>query len=213
MRVLKINSEQIDQELIEEAASVIRNGGLVIFPTETVYGLAANALDTNAVRRVFDAKRRPLTAPLPIQVGDKTLLAEVTDELSDVALSLAERYMPGPITLVVSKGPGVSDLVSSGGKTVGVRIPDDPVALALLRAVGGPIVATSANLSEQNAPTSADEAIRQIGDWVDIVLDAGPCKHGVASTVIDTTVSPPRIVRQGAISGEEIRKVIGDLFE
>lgn len=213
MRVLKINPEQINQEFIDETAHVIRNGGLVIFPTETVYGLAANALDSSAVRKVFEAKRRPLTAPLPIQVGDKALLAEVADELSDVAVRLAERFMPGPITLVVSKGPAVSDLVSSGGKTVGVRIPDDPIALALLRAVAGPIVATSANLSEQNAPTSADEAIRQIGEAVDIVLDAGPCKHGVASTVIDTTVSPPRIVRQGAISAEEIRKVIGDLIE
>jgi L-threonylcarbamoyladenylate synthase len=213
MRVLRVDPEEPDLELIREAASVIRSGGLVIFPTETVYGLACNALDPSAVRKVFAAKQRPISAALPIQVGDKSSLAEVADELSGVALRLAERYMPGPITLIVRRNGRIPDVVTAGAETVGVRIPDNRIALALLKEVGGPIVATSANISGCSDPTSADEAVSQIGEHVDIVLDAGQSEHGVASTVVDTTVNPPRVLRKGAISVEDIRQVVGEVIE
>jgi L-threonylcarbamoyladenylate synthase len=213
MRILRVDPEHPDLNLIRDAASVISSGGLVVFPTETVYGLAANALDLDAVRKVFEAKMRPLTAALPIQVGDISALAEVAGELSDIALRLAEHFMPGPITLIVRASAGLPGVVTARAETVGVRIPDNRVALALLHEVGGPIVATSANLSGQADPTSADEAITRIGGHVDIVLDAGPTRHGVASTVVDTTVTPPRVLRKGAISVAEIRQVVGELIE
>jgi len=213
MLILKVDPERPDLDLIRVAADVIRSGGLVIFPTETVYGLAANALDPRAVKKVFEAKQRPLTAALPIQVGDRSALAEVADELSDVALRLCERYMPGPITLIVRRNVGLPDVVTAGAGTVGVRIPDNRVALALLREVGGPIVATSANVSGRSDPISADQAIGQIGGHVDVVLDAGPTRHGVASTVVDTTMDPPRVLRIGAISMEEIRQIVGEIVE
>ncbi|MDO8586887.1 MAG: L-threonylcarbamoyladenylate synthase [Armatimonadota bacterium] len=213
MRVLKVDSADPDVAAVREAAAVIRAGGLVIFPTETVYGLAANALDPQAVMKVFEAKKRPLMAALPVQVGYRAKLEEVSDELSEAARLLSERWMPGPITLVVRRKAGIPDIVTAGGDTVGVRIPDDPVALAILREVGTPIVATSANVSGEPDPRDAEEAIRQVGAFVEVVLDAGPARYGMASTVVDTTVAPPRILRAGAISADEIRKTVGELVE
>ena len=186
---------------------------MVIFPTETVYGLAANALDRDAVHKVFDAKLRPSALPLPVQVGDRASIEEVAVELSRDAMRLAESFMPGPITLVVRRSPAIPDIVTAGGETVGVRIPDNTVALALLKEVGGPIVATSANVSGREEPRDAADAIRQIGGSVDVVLDAGPARYGKPSTVVDTTVSPPRILRKGALSADEIDKALGELVE
>lgn len=213
MRILKVDPAKPESEAIREAADAIRAGRLVIFPTETVYGLAANALDAEAVRRVFEAKKRPLSMPLPVQVGDKARIAEVAVELSRTARLLIERFMPGPVTLILRRNPAIPDLVASGGDTVGVRIPDNPVALALLQEAGVPIVATSANLSGQPDPLDADAAMKQVGGFVDVSLDAGPSLLGHASTVVDATVDPPRLLRRGALTIEQIREVIGDLVE
>ncbi|MDO8682150.1 MAG: L-threonylcarbamoyladenylate synthase [Armatimonadota bacterium] len=213
MRIFKVDPDNPDPIAIREAAEAIHGGGLVIFPTETVYGLAANALNPDAVMGVFLAKGRAFGCPLPVQVGDKAKIGEVAVELSEAAIRLAERFMPGPITLIVRRSSIIPDVVTAGGATVGVRIPDDPVALSLLRDANTPIVATSANISGQSEPRDAEEAIRQVGALVDVVLDAGPAKYGVASTVIDTTVTPPRIVRLGAIPMEEIREIVGELIE
>jgi L-threonylcarbamoyladenylate synthase len=213
MRIFKVDPETPEPEAIREAGEAIRSGQLVIFPTETVYGLAANALDCEAVRMVFQAKRRALSIPLPVQVGDRARIAEVAVELSRAARLLIERFMPGPITLVLRRNPAIPNVVTAGGDTVGVRIPDNPVALALLKEAGMPIVATSANLSGRPEPLNADEAVEQVGKCVDIVLDAGPSRLGRASTVIDTTVDPPRVLRRGALTVKEIREVIGELVE
>lgn len=204
-----MNPTNPEPEHIREAAEAIRKGGLVICPTETVYGLFADAYNIEAVQRVFDAKGRAATAALPVQVGDTAGMEEVALELSESAKRLAERFMPGPITLILRKNPEMPDIVTAGGDTVGVRIPDHPVALALLREIRLPLVATSANRSGEQEPKDADEAVRQLGEAVDIVLNAGPTTFGVASTVVDTMVNPPRILREGAIPVEEIRKVIG----
>ena len=208
---MKVDAENPDAGAIREAAAVIRGGGLVVFPTETVYGLAANAFDVKAVRKVFEAKSRSFSSPLPVQVGDRASIEEVAVDPSDDATRLADRFMPGPITLILRRNPAISDIVTAGGETIAVRIPDNVVAIALLREFGGPIVATSANVSGQQEPRDAAEAIKQIGASVDVVLDAGPTRYGEPSTVVDTTVTPPRVVRQGALSADEIRKVIGGL--
>jgi len=206
---LRVNPTNPEPEHIREAAEVIRGGGLVICPTETVYGLFANAYNIDAVKRIFEVKGRLTSVALPVQVGDASSLEEVALELTECAKRLVERFMPGPITLVVWKNPELPDIVTAGGDTVGVRIPDHPVALALLREVGLPLVATSANRSGEPEPKDAEEAIRQLGEVVDIALDAGATRYRVVSTVVDTTVDPPRILREGAIPAEEIRKVIG----
>ncbi|MHB9036811.1 MAG: L-threonylcarbamoyladenylate synthase [Armatimonadota bacterium] len=194
---------------IKAAADAIRRGELVVFPTETVYGLAANVLDQSAVRRVFDAKGRAGTHPLPVQIAGVAQLDVVASRVSDNAGKLAARFWPGPLTLVLKKSESVSDLVSGGLDTVGVRVPDHPVALALLREVGSPIVATSANLTGQGPPGCAQQAVAQLGDKVSVMLDAGECEIGVASTVVDASVEPPRILRVGAISIEQIVEVVG----
>lgn len=209
----RMDADRPDPGAIEAAADAIRRGELVVFPTETVYGLAADALNENAVRRVFEAKGRGERHPLPVQVAGSANLSQVAAEVPVGAAALAERFWPGPLTIVLPKGSEVSDAVSGGAATIGVRVPDHPVALALLRKLGLPIVATSANLTGQPPPTTADGAVRQLGESVSVVLDAGECRIGVASTVVDLSVSPPRILRAGAVSAEEIRDILGELHD
>jgi len=208
MILLKVDPDNPDMESIRTAADAIRRGDLVIFPTETVYGLAADALNDAAVRRVFDAKGRDEGHPLPVQVASVGQLGLVASEVPRGAAALAERYWPGPLTLVLPKNDALSQLVTGGRDTVGVRVPDHPVALALLRELDSPIIASSANLSGQASPTNALMAVQTLGDSVSVVLDAGECRIGVASTVIDLSQTPPRILRAGVIGADEIRSVV-----
>lgn len=210
MKVLHVDVKEIDNAAIKAAADAIRRGELVIFPTETVYGLAADALNEDAVRKVFRAKERSERHPLPVQVAGIEQLCKVAMDVSESAKRLAARYWPGPLTMVVKKNESISDLVSGGLDTVGIRVPDHPVAQALLRELDSPIVATSANLSGKEPPKSADEAIEQIGDKVSVIIDSGRCEIGVASTVVDISVEPPKILRLGTISLEQIEQVIMD---
>jgi len=209
MIVLKVSPDSPDPVSIRRAADAIRRGELVVFPTETVYGLAADALNEAAVALVFEAKGREETRALPVQIAGVEQLSRVASGIPQGALALAERFWPGPLTLVLPKSDAVPDAVTGGGGTIGVRVPDHPVALALLRELGTPIVATSANVSGRSAPRSAGCAIRGFGNLVSIVLDAGECRIGVPSTVVDMTVTPPRIVREGAIGREEIEAIVG----
>ena len=209
MIVLKVSPDSPDPVSIRRAADAIRRGELVVFPTETVYGLAADALNEAAVALVFEAKGREETRALPVQIAGVEQLSRVASGIPQGALALAERFWPGPLTLVLPKSDAVPDAVTGGGGTIGVRVPDHPVALALLRELGTPIVATSANVSGRSAPRSAGCAIRGFGNLVSIVLDAGECRIGVPSTVVDMTVAPPRIVREGAIGREEIEAIVG----
>ena len=208
MKVIKVSANNPQPEAIRLAADAIRRGELVVFPTETVYGLAADALNDFAVRRVFEVKGRYHSLPLPVQVASVADLPKVASEIPEAAAKLAEAFWPGPLTLVLPKNESVSALIGAGSNTVGVRIPDHPVALALLREVGTPIVATSANVSGEEPAVQAACAVRRLGNAVAIVLDAGECKLGKASTVVDVSVYPPRIVRHGAISVAEILKVV-----
>jgi L-threonylcarbamoyladenylate synthase len=209
MIIYKIDPDQIDQEAIKRAASALRAGKLVIFPTETVYGLAASAFDAGAAAKVFAAKRRMLTEALPVQIGERRDIKKVARSVPSAGQKLVERFFPGPITLIVEKNAGIPEIVTANGPNIGVRMPRHKVALQLIWELGCPIIATSANISGGVAPTTAADAVAQIGESVEVVLDAGPCELGEASTVIDVTVEPPKVLRAGSLAIEEIEKVVG----
>lgn len=200
--VLKIDPRRPDANVINIAGETIKKGGLVAFPTETVYGLAADAFNELAVRRVYEAKGRPANNPLPVQLADKADISKLVAELPQTAECLIDRFMPGPITIVLRAGPNLPTLVTADTGKVGVRIPDHPVALALIRSAGTPIVAPSANISGQPAPTTAEEVLSYLDGRVEIVLDAGPTNLRIASTVVDATETPVVIVREGSIGAD-----------
>jgi L-threonylcarbamoyladenylate synthase len=194
---------------IGQAVAILRAGGLVAFPTETVYGLGANALDESAVRRIFDAKGRPLTSPLIVHVYSIEMACGLAAQWPEAAEKLARRFWPGPLTIIVPKSVAVPDLVTAGLPDVGLRMPAHPVALALLRAVRLPLAAPSANRFTQLSPTTAEHVRQGLGSAVEMVLDGGPCLVGIESTVISVAGAVPRILRAGMISQPEIEAVIG----
>lgn len=196
------------QHAVNRAAEVLARGGLVVFPTETVYGLAADALSEEAVRRVWEVKGRPTDKPLPVQVANVDGLRLLWREVPDELLSLIQAYMPGPLTLVYWRSNLVPDIVTAGAATVGVRIPDHPVALAMLKAFGRPIVAPSANFSGDPPPSRVEQIPDALLDLVDMVIDAGDTGGGVPSTVLDVTVRPARILRAGALPAEDLQKYL-----
>ncbi|HEY3083341.1 MAG TPA: L-threonylcarbamoyladenylate synthase [Chloroflexota bacterium] len=197
-------------EAIREAAEVIRAGGLVAFPTETVYGLGANALDDAAVRRVFAAKQRPADDPLIVHLASAADVGSVAAEAPAGLAELADRFWPGPLTLVLPRGPAVPKSVTAGGETVAVRVPSHPVARRLIEAAGRPIAAPSANRFARPSPTTAEHVLEDLDGRIDLVLDDGPTPLGVESTVLDLTTEPPRILRPGGVTAEQLRAVLGD---
>ncbi len=196
-------------ENIARAAEILQNGGLVAFPTETVYGLGANALDADAVARIFVAKGRPSHDPLIVHLSGLDQLSRVARAVSPVAHALAAAFWPGPLTLVLPKQPAVPSLVTSGLDTVAARVPDHPVAQALLAAAGVPIAAPSANRFGHTSPTTAQHVWHDLHGRIDLILDGGPTPLGVESTVLDASVSPARILRPGGVTAEMLEAVIG----
>ncbi len=196
---------------VSEIVEVLRNGGVAAIPTDTVYGLAANGLDEAAASRVFEVKGRPAGMPLPLLLADADDLSVCCIEVPEPARSLAEAFWPGPLTLVLRRSDEVPDIVTAGGDTVGVRVPDHPVPREIARRLGSPITGTSANLSGLPPTTTAGEAREQIGDRVDYVLDGGSVRSGVPSTVLDLTRPEPVIVRSGAIGSTAISDVLGKI--
>lgn len=190
-------------ESIAEAASVIKSGGLVIYPTETVYGLGADACSGEAVAKVFVAKGRPIESPISIAVSSLEMARKFT-HLTSKAEAVFKKFLPGPLTLVLRVKPKISKLLTAGTGNVGVRVPDHPVALKLIDLVGGPITSTSANTSGRPAPSTVKEALDQLGRHIDLALDAGKSKLGMPSTVVDLTVEPFKILREGPIKGKDI---------
>jgi L-threonylcarbamoyladenylate synthase len=194
---------------ITRAADLLRRGGLVAFPTETVYGLGASALDPAAVARIFTAKGRPSNNPLIVHLAGAGEVARVAADWPEAAALLAQRFWPGPLTLVLPRGPAVPDAVTAGGPTVAVRVPAHPVARALLVAAGVPLAAPSANRSNRLSPTLAEHVLRDLGGRIDLILDGGPTAGGIESTVLDLTTRPPRLLRPGLIAPAELEAVLG----
>lgn len=193
---------------VARAALVLRQGGLVAFPTDTLYALGADASNPRAVRRVFAAKGRGLSSPISLLVADLTMAIRAAETLPDAAIRLAGRYWPGPLTLVVPAPCGICRLLTAGTGRIGLRVPHAAVALALIRQFGGPVTGTSANRSGEKDPVDAQEVLHQLGNRVDLILDGGPVAGGSPSTVVDVTINPPVIIRQGPIPQEEILRLL-----
>jgi L-threonylcarbamoyladenylate synthase len=209
--VRQVDAQAPDPGAIAEAADLLRRGKLVAFPTETVYGLGANALDENAVESIFAAKGRPPHNPVIVHVADALAAQLLAREWPERAAKLAERFWPGSLTLVVPKQPMVPDIVSAGNPTVGLRVPAHVVALALLRTADIPIAAPSANRSSEISPTTAEHVVHGLSRRIDMLLDAGPTSGGLESTVLDLTVDPPKLLRPGLVTVSEIEEVLGPI--
>lgn len=196
---------------IRYCAALLKRGEVVAFPTETVYGLGADALNADAVRKIYEAKGRPADNPLIVHVAGAEQISLLAAEIPEAAIKLTKAFSPGPLTVVYRKKASVPDIVTGGLDTVGVRIPSHPVALALLREAGVPVCAPSANLSTKPSPTTAAHVLEDLDGRIPAILDGGACSVGIESTVVDVTTARPRILRKGGIPAEEIVKVIGDV--
>jgi L-threonylcarbamoyladenylate synthase len=194
---------------LDRAVEVIHGGGLVAMPTETVYGLAADALNEEAVAGIFRAKGRPATNPIIVHVADIAMARGLAAEWPATADAIATRFWPGPVTLVVPRGPRIPDIVTAGGATVALRCPDHPLARRLIAAAGTPLAAPSANRSEAVSPTTAHHVLESLGNRIDLILDGGPCTQGIESTVVDCTTTPPRILRPGPLSRAALEAAVG----
>jgi L-threonylcarbamoyladenylate synthase len=211
MQLVEIDPVTPDAAVIARAAGILRSGGLVAFPTETVYGLGANALDAAAIGRIYAAKGRPVYNPLIVHVANASRALDVARDWPAVAQTLAKAFWPGPLTLVLRKRETVPDAVTAGLASVAVRVPRHPVALALLEACRLPIAAPSANRSMMLSPTTGAHVVKSLGDAVDLVLDAGPTAVGIESTVLDLTTATPTLLRPGTISAPAIEALIGPI--
>jgi L-threonylcarbamoyladenylate synthase len=209
--VLPVDPNQPDPAAIANAAECLRTGGLVAFPTETVYGLGANALDATAIRRLFQAKNRPSDDPLIVHLADVSQLPDVAEALPSVVDDLAHAFWPGPLTLVLQKNPRIPLEVTAAGRTIAVRVPSHPVARALLRAAGIPVAAPSANLFSRPSPTRASHVVNDLDGRIDIIVDGGPATVGVESTVLDLSTVPPLVWRPGAVTLETLRSLLPDV--
>lgn len=210
-RILALDPAAPDPGVLEEAAAVLRAGGLVAFPTETVYGLGANALDAEAVQRIFTAKGRPSYNPVIAHVADIAGAQALVTDWPPLAQALAERFWPGPLTLALPKRDIVPEVVTAGRATVAVRIPAHPVARALIAAAGVPVAAPSANRFTELSPVTAAQVARSLGDRVDLILDGGRTDVGIESTVVDLTETPPVLLRPGTITRAELEAITGPL--
>jgi L-threonylcarbamoyladenylate synthase len=207
----QIRSDQAraDHPAIVECATILKRGGLVAIPTETVYGLAANALDPDAVARIFEAKERPSWDPIIVHVADVEMIPRVASDFPEQAHKLAERFWPGPLTLLLNKSAQLPPTVTAGRSTVAVRIPAHPVARVLIAAANLPLAAPSANRFGRISPTTAEHVLLDLDGRIDAVLDAGPANIGVESTVLDPLRTPPLLLRPGGITREQLEAVVG----
>ena len=195
------------QQQVDRAISILKEGGIVAFPTDTVYGLGASANIRESVERIYQIKQRPHNMALPLLLSDTSEISKVAHPVPQIAWLLARNFLPGALTMVLCKSKSIPDTVTGGGLTVAIRVPAHPIPIALARGVGGPIVGTSANLSGKPSSLTADEVYSQLDDKIDLVIDGGKCPGGRESTIVDVTGQKPVLLREGAISREEINKV------
>lgn len=197
---MKTEIRPVSEESIAEAGIILKNGGIVAFPTDTVYGLGAVCTNEEAVSRIFTAKGRDEGKPLSILVADPAQVELLALEVPEKAKRLMQKYWPGALTVILKKRPEISEIVSAGGDTIGIRMPDLPAAVELIRAAGSPLAAPSANLSGKRSAVTAEEAAEDLSGRIDLILDGGPSPVGTASTVVDLTGEAPRILREGVIT-------------
>lgn len=209
--VLKIGKNNFE-DTISRAAHILKQGGTVAFPTETVYGLGADALNPDAVRKIFEAKGRPADNPLIVHIASMDSLDKIATDIPPIAFELMDAFWPGPLTLVLKRRSAVPDITTGGLDTVAVRMPDNPVALALVKEAGTPLAAPSANTSGRPSPTTAEHVISDLSGRIDAVIDGGAVEVGVESTVLDVTSDVPVILRPGGVGVEEIKKHVGKVL-
>lgn len=211
-RYIKVDQNNPEADAIAEAALILRQGGLVAFPTETVYGLGADAANARAVARIFKAKGRPPDNPIIVHVASRNQLSALVVSVPTEAEILMDAFWPGPLTIILPAGKGVPEAVTAGLATVAVRMPDHPVALALIKAAGVPVAAPSANLSGKPSPTHAAHVLQDLDGRIEAILDGGPAGVGVESTVLDLTAEAPIILRPGGITPEELSACLGKVI-
>lgn len=209
--ILKIDVNNICKEKIVYAANILKLGGLVAFPTETVYGLGANAFNTESINKIFEAKGRPSDNPLIVHIADISALDSLVSQKPDIWIPLAKKYWPGPLTLVFKKSSNIPYEITAGLDTVAIRMPVHPIALALIKASGLPIAAPSANSSGKPSPTMSNHVIKDLNGKIDLIIDGGNTDVGLESTVLDISTCPPLILRPGGVTIEHLRNEISDI--
>lgn len=212
-KVVRIDEQHMDDSLIWEAGQIIRDGGLVAFPTETVYGLGGDALNPASSKKIYEAKGRPSDNPLIVHIARMEALPAIVKKIPDTAKKLAEAFWPGPLTMILEKSDVVPGETTGGLDTVAVRMPSDPVAVSFIEAAGGYVAAPSANRSGRPSPTKAEYVAQDLGGRIEMILDGGDATLGLESTIVDLTVDPPEILRPGFVTGEMLRRVLGQVEE
>lgn len=209
--IRKIDKIQMDSDAIREAGQILKDGGLVAFPTETVYGLGANALDEEAAKKTYAAKGRPSDNPLIVHIADMSYLSEIVTEIPEAAKKVAEKFWPGPLTMIFNKSDRVPHGTTGGLDTVAVRMPSHEIAREVILAGGGYVSAPSANTSGRPSPTTAEHVVEDLSGKIEMIIDGGPVEIGVESSILDVTVTPPMILRPGAVTREMLEDVIGEV--
>lgn len=210
-KIIKINQNNINEELISDAVNIIKSSGIVAFPTETVYGLGANGLDEEAVKKIFIAKGRPQDNPLILHVYSIEQVKELVKEIPDIAKICMEKFWPGPLTILLQKSNKVPKIITAGLDTVAIRMPENKIALELIRISNAPIAAPSANISGRPSPTSAKHVVEDMMGKVDMIIDGGDTGIGLESTVLDLSGEQPMILRPGGVTKEELQKIIPNI--
>ncbi len=210
--VVGMEPDEIDVRLINECAGILKGGGTVAFPTETVYGLGANALDPMAVKKIFEAKGRPSDNPLIVHVAKKEEIVPLVKEIPEKALAVMEKFWPGPLTIIFEKSDMIPNEISAGLSTVAIRMPSHPIAIKLIEEAGLPIAAPSANISGRPSPTKAEHVMEDLIGKVDAIIAGGDCNVGVESTVLDMTGHIPMILRPGGVTKEMLEMVLGEVI-
>lgn len=208
-KYLNINNSK-DYQKLRYSAEIIKNGGIVVFPTETVYGIGTNGLDKEAVERLYKIKERPLNKPISLLVSDYEMIEKVVKDINELEYKIMKKFFPGPLTIILNKKDIVPDIVTSGGSTVGIRMPEEEITRKLIEYAGVPIAAPSANISGKPSGIDLQEIIKEFGDKVDYYIDGGKSKIGIGSTIVKVENNTIKILREGSISKKEIEDLIND---
>lgn len=208
-KIIRVDEEHIDEAVLREAGGIIRAGGLVAFPTETVYGLGGDALNASSSKKIYEAKGRPSDNPLIVHIAGMEALPAIVESVPEKAKKLAAAFWPGPLTMILKKTDVVPEETTGGLDTVALRMPSNPIALSLIRAAGGYVAAPSANRSGRPSPTRADYVAEDLAGRIEMILDGGDATLGLESTIVDLTVEPPEILRPGFVTEEMLQEVLG----